>query len=319
MGQVKGGRPMKLFSLAILAALAATPVTAQERITTPPPQLHAINPSMSLSAPANNPLQEQMRQDYATGLAGAKRDLLQQNPRGSAAKSRRSAESSTATCRVSRGWSHPDATEGSRVRPRNGSAGWNRLPSRVALGYVGVVARGIGTIVPRLSGVRLAVVVAVIWIVIWIVAPIQAVVPPPAVASVVPGMLPVTPAITAEAFVQPGDATVKCSTMKRIAAKSTAVKAAAVKAAAVKAAAVKAAAVKAAAVKAAAVKAAAVKAAKSTAMKSTTMKSAAAVEAPSASMGCVGETWLAKNGRAQQRSCNTHRRPSLSGPGSAIG
>jgi hypothetical protein len=73
---------MKLLSLAILAALAATPVAAQERVTTPPPQLHAINPSMSLSAPANNPLQEQMRQDYATGLTGAQRDLLQQNPSG---------------------------------------------------------------------------------------------------------------------------------------------------------------------------------------------------------------------------------------------
>jgi hypothetical protein len=73
---------MKLFPLAVLAALAATPVAAQERVTGPPPQLHAINPSMSLSEPANNPLQEQMRQDYATGLAGAQRDLLQQNPSG---------------------------------------------------------------------------------------------------------------------------------------------------------------------------------------------------------------------------------------------
>jgi hypothetical protein len=37
---------------------------------------------MSLSAPTNSPLQEQMRQDYATGLMGAQRELLQQNPSG---------------------------------------------------------------------------------------------------------------------------------------------------------------------------------------------------------------------------------------------
>jgi hypothetical protein len=37
---------------------------------------------MSLSAPTNNPLQEQMRQDYATQLQGAQQELLQQNPSG---------------------------------------------------------------------------------------------------------------------------------------------------------------------------------------------------------------------------------------------
>jgi hypothetical protein len=62
--------------------LAGTPLAAQERGTAPPMQLHAVNPSMSLSAPTNNPLQEQMRQDYATGLMGAQRELLQQNPSG---------------------------------------------------------------------------------------------------------------------------------------------------------------------------------------------------------------------------------------------
>jgi hypothetical protein len=46
------------------------------------PQSHAVNPSMSLSAPANSPLQAQMREDYATGLRGAQRNLLQQNPSG---------------------------------------------------------------------------------------------------------------------------------------------------------------------------------------------------------------------------------------------
>jgi hypothetical protein len=37
---------------------------------------------LSLSAPTNSPIQQQMREDYATGLSGAQRDLLQQNPSG---------------------------------------------------------------------------------------------------------------------------------------------------------------------------------------------------------------------------------------------
>jgi hypothetical protein len=37
---------------------------------------------MSLSAPATTPLQQQMRQDYATRLQGAQTQLLQQNPSG---------------------------------------------------------------------------------------------------------------------------------------------------------------------------------------------------------------------------------------------
>jgi hypothetical protein len=65
-------------AVAILASLAAGPVAAQQ----PPPQLHAVNPSLSLSGPTNSPLQQQMREDYATGLRGAQRDLLQQNPSG---------------------------------------------------------------------------------------------------------------------------------------------------------------------------------------------------------------------------------------------
>ena len=54
----------------------------EERGIAPQPQLHAVNPSQSLSAPTNNPLQEQMREDYATQLRGAQRELLQQNPSG---------------------------------------------------------------------------------------------------------------------------------------------------------------------------------------------------------------------------------------------
>ena len=73
---------MKLLPLAILGCLAAIPVAAQQREVGPAPQLHAVNPSMSLSAPTNNPLQEQLRQDYATGLMGTQRELIQQNPSG---------------------------------------------------------------------------------------------------------------------------------------------------------------------------------------------------------------------------------------------
>jgi len=73
---------MKLLPFAVMACLAATPVAAQQSGITPHLQLHAVNPSMSLSAPTNNPLQEQMRQDYAAGLMGSQRELLQQNPSG---------------------------------------------------------------------------------------------------------------------------------------------------------------------------------------------------------------------------------------------
>jgi hypothetical protein len=79
-------KTLKTLSLLALAtavstALASAPGAAQER-SLPPPQLHAINPSLSLSAPTNSPLQQQMREDYATGLMGAQRELLQQNPSG---------------------------------------------------------------------------------------------------------------------------------------------------------------------------------------------------------------------------------------------
>jgi hypothetical protein len=66
----------------ISLALAGAPVAAQERTVVPTPQVHAFNPSLSLSGPTNSPLQEQTREDYATGLIGAQRELLQQNPAG---------------------------------------------------------------------------------------------------------------------------------------------------------------------------------------------------------------------------------------------
>jgi hypothetical protein len=69
-------------AVAISLSLATVPVAAQQRGMEPHLQLHAVNPSLSLSAPTNNPLQEQMREDYATNLMGAQRELLQQNPSG---------------------------------------------------------------------------------------------------------------------------------------------------------------------------------------------------------------------------------------------
>jgi len=69
-------------TVAISVSLATVPVAAQQRGMEPLPQLHAVNPSLSLSAPTTSPLQQQMREDYATGLRGAQRDLLQQNPSG---------------------------------------------------------------------------------------------------------------------------------------------------------------------------------------------------------------------------------------------
>ena len=66
----------------IFLRFTQNPVSAQQRGTMPHLQLHAVNPSLSLSAPAANPLQQQMRQDYATGLTAAQRELLPQNPSG---------------------------------------------------------------------------------------------------------------------------------------------------------------------------------------------------------------------------------------------
>jgi hypothetical protein len=79
---------MKLLPFAISACLAATPVAAQQSGTAQHP--HAVNPNMSLSAPTNNPLQEQMRQDYATELRGPSASSSSRNLRALATRSRRS-------------------------------------------------------------------------------------------------------------------------------------------------------------------------------------------------------------------------------------
>jgi hypothetical protein len=65
--------PLAASAVAITAWLMSTSVVAQQRGTESPQQLHAVNPSLSLSPPTTSPLQEQMRQDYATGLLGAPR------------------------------------------------------------------------------------------------------------------------------------------------------------------------------------------------------------------------------------------------------
>jgi hypothetical protein len=82
---------------AIAAAVSAQPAAAQVlgsgavdaatgaggiRMAAPGLQLHAVNPSMSLSAPATSPIEEQMQDDYATSLRSAQRQLLEQNPSG---------------------------------------------------------------------------------------------------------------------------------------------------------------------------------------------------------------------------------------------
>ena len=67
---------------ALSAALAGKPIAAQERTVLPTPQVHAYNPSLSLSTPTNSPLQEQVQEDYATSLMAGQRQLLQQNPSG---------------------------------------------------------------------------------------------------------------------------------------------------------------------------------------------------------------------------------------------
>jgi len=82
-----GGLPMKsLFvavsTLAMLACLASSPVASQQRGVEPGLQLHAVNPSLSLSTPTNSPLPDQKREDYATSLRGTQRELLRQNPSG---------------------------------------------------------------------------------------------------------------------------------------------------------------------------------------------------------------------------------------------
>jgi hypothetical protein len=68
--------------LLILALLASGHVGAQERGVVPHPGLQRVNPSLSLSAPATTPLEQQVQENNAGQLGAAQRELLQQNPSG---------------------------------------------------------------------------------------------------------------------------------------------------------------------------------------------------------------------------------------------
>jgi hypothetical protein len=77
---------MKNLSFPLIAvlstALAIAPAAAQSRGGFAHMPRYGLNPSLSLSAPATSPLQQQMRDGYATQLMQSQRDLLEQNPAG---------------------------------------------------------------------------------------------------------------------------------------------------------------------------------------------------------------------------------------------
>jgi hypothetical protein len=58
------------------------PAAAQQRSLAPHVSAHAVNPNISLSAPAASPFEQQTQYDYATQLMQSQRELLQQNPSG---------------------------------------------------------------------------------------------------------------------------------------------------------------------------------------------------------------------------------------------
>jgi hypothetical protein len=61
-----------VLSISGLLLLAALPAAAQP----------ALNPNMSLSAPATNPVQQQILENYRTQLLQQQRELMRQNPSG---------------------------------------------------------------------------------------------------------------------------------------------------------------------------------------------------------------------------------------------
>jgi hypothetical protein len=82
-------KSLKYTAAALILAALATPAAAQHvglmehfggiRSAGAAPLLH---PNLSITAPADTPLQEQMQDNYATQLQTEQRDLLQQNPSG---------------------------------------------------------------------------------------------------------------------------------------------------------------------------------------------------------------------------------------------
>src|SRR5436190_2170358 len=132
------------------------------------------------------------------------------------------------------------APEGSRENTLDGSADWNRLPAGVALRYVRVIACRIGAIVPGFAGVRLAVAVIVV---IRVIAPVRIIIirprqpragQPPAVPPAVPAMLPVPPALAAEAVVHAREATLEPAAVKTTPVETARVKSTTVETAAMK-------------------------------------------------------------------------------------
>jgi hypothetical protein len=74
---------LPVFAIALLlVASTIVPAAAQQRSLAPHLSAHAINPNISLSAPAVSPFEQQMQYDYATQLMQSQRNLLQQNPSG---------------------------------------------------------------------------------------------------------------------------------------------------------------------------------------------------------------------------------------------
>jgi hypothetical protein len=88
--------PKLIGAAAIIAMLAPPAAMAQQTLggtiaptfsgsraaISPGLPLHAVNPSLSLTAPATSPIQAQIQDDYATSLTGAQRQLFEQNPSG---------------------------------------------------------------------------------------------------------------------------------------------------------------------------------------------------------------------------------------------
>jgi hypothetical protein len=68
--------------IAVSVSVAALPAFAQRVGGASMPHLHAINPSLSLSARPTSPLQQQIQQDYRSNLLSAQRELSQSNPSG---------------------------------------------------------------------------------------------------------------------------------------------------------------------------------------------------------------------------------------------
>ena len=66
----------------LLMASTIVPAAAQQRSLAPHLSVDAVNPNISLSAPAASPFEQQTQYDYATQLIQSQRELLQQNPSG---------------------------------------------------------------------------------------------------------------------------------------------------------------------------------------------------------------------------------------------